>query len=71
MAELSHEFESTLDLGSDSDDSYVTEIAENDMEDLKTKFMRCLSEKKWSACIVHKEGQPAEMNISLDGKKGM
>ena len=71
MASLQQDFESTLNLGSDSDDSYVTEIADEDLGPLKSKIIRYLSETdKFSAYIAHKEGQPAKLTITLGEKKG-
>ena len=75
MANLQHQFESyfqsTYNIGSDCDDSYVTEIADGDLEALKSKVSQFIAEtKKFSAYIVHKEGQPAKLMISLGEKKG-
>ena len=70
MATLQKEFESTLNLGSDSDDSCVTEIVEEHLRDLKSKIIGCLSESdRFSAYIIHKEGQPAKMVFTLGEKK--
>ena len=71
MASLQRDFESTLNLGSDSDDTYVTEIEEQHVEDLMSKVGRYLCEKKKpSAFIVHKEGKPAQLMISLGRTNG-
>lgn len=58
------------DLGSDSDDVYVTKVSSGHMEYLKSRILHYLSQTKdISAYIIHVRGQAAEMKVTFGSQQ--